>query len=73
MSFWICFSIQPYTLVYKLTPIQEGKETAKKEADHSRLVGSSFNKQENLQTRLVLGGHERVDLVIHLPESSKFT
>ena len=32
----------------------EGKERLKKEADHSRLAGGSFNKQENLHMRLAL-------------------
>ena len=30
----------------------------KKESDHSRLVGGNFNKQGNLQVRLVLGSGE---------------
>ena len=33
-----------------------GKERLKKETDHSKLVGGSFNKQENLHTRPLLGG-----------------
>ena len=33
----------------------EGKERLKKEADHFRLVGGSFNKQRNFLMRLVLG------------------
>lgn len=40
-------------------PYWEAKERPKDEADHSKLVGSSFNKRENVQTRLVLGGHTR--------------
>lgn len=36
----------------------EGKERQKKGAGHSRLVGSSFNNQENLRGRLVLGVHK---------------
>ena len=32
----------------------EDKERLKKEADHSRLLGGRFNKQGNLQARLVL-------------------
>ena len=36
-------------------PYTEGKETLKKEIEHSKLVGSSSNKQRNLYTRLVLG------------------
>lgn len=35
---------------------EEGRERPKKEADHSRLVGDNFNKQENLHIRLVLSG-----------------
>lgn len=31
-------------------PYSEGKERPKDEADHSRLIRSSFNKQENVQT-----------------------
>ena len=43
-------------LVCKLTPTHaEGKERPKNEADHSGLVGGSFNKQGNLPVRLVLG------------------
>ena len=37
-------------------PCKEDKEKLKKEADHSRLAGGSFHKQENLRRRLVLGG-----------------
>lgn len=33
----------------------EDRERPKKEADHSRLVGGRFNKQGNLEVRLVLG------------------
>ena len=33
----------------------EGKERLKKEVDHFRLVGVSFNKQRNFLMRLVLG------------------
>lgn len=36
----------------------KGKERPKKEADHSRLLGGSFNKQGNLLMRLVLGGQK---------------
>lgn len=35
----------------------EGKKGLEKEAEHSRLVSGSFNKQEDLIMRLVLGGH----------------
>ena len=37
-------------------PYAEGRESLKKEADYSRLVGGSFNKQGILHMRLVLGG-----------------
>lgn len=36
----------------------EGKERSKKEADHSILVVSRFNKQGNSHRRLVLGGYK---------------
>lgn len=44
-------------MVCKLEPILKGRERLKKAADHSRLVGGRFNKQENLFTRLTLGGY----------------
>lgn len=54
-------------LVHKLARILEDKELVKKETDHSRLVGGRVNKQENLNTRLVLGAATRwVDLHTHL-------
>ena len=43
------------TLLVQLAPYTESKEELRKGADHSRLVGDSFNKQENLHARLVLG------------------
>lgn len=46
-------------------PYMEGKERAKKEATHSRLIGDRFNKQGNLRTRLVLGGCKM--RFLHLP------
>lgn len=36
----------------------EGKERVKKEAEHSRLVGSRFNKHGNLLTKFVLDNHK---------------
>lgn len=45
-------------LVHKLVPTWENKERLKKETDHPRLVSGSFNKQENLCTRLILGGYK---------------
>jgi len=50
-------------------PYTEGKQRLKKEANHSRLAGSRFNKQGNLHTRLVLGSYK----MRSLPESEKFT
>ena len=47
-------------------PDMEGKERPKKEVDHSRLVGGSFNKQRNFLTRLVLGS-QRTSRSLHLP------
>lgn len=35
-----------------------GKERPKKEAEHSGLVGGSFNSKGNLHRRLVLGLHK---------------
>lgn len=45
-------------LVHKLVPIWENKERLKKKTDHPRLVSGSFNNQENLCTRLILGGYK---------------
>ena len=42
----------------KLAPIHRGQGETEEAADHSRLVGGRFNKQENLLMRLVLGGHK---------------
>ena len=39
-------------------PLRRGQERQKKEADHFRMVGGRFNKQENLHTRLALGVHK---------------
>lgn len=36
-----------------LSPFMKGKERLKKEADHCRFVGGSFNKKGNLHTRLL--------------------
>ena len=36
----------------------ESKERPKQEADHPRLVRGGFNKQGNLNMRLVLGGYK---------------
>ena len=44
----------------------EGKERLKTEADDSRLTGGRFNKQEDLYTRLVLGGY-KTSRSRHLP------
>lgn len=43
-----------------------GKERLKKEVGRSRLVGSRFNKQGNLHTRLVSGSH-KTSRSPHLP------
>ena len=43
----------------------EDKENLKKEADLSKLVGGSFNKQGNLHLRFVLGGYKTRSL--HVP------
>lgn len=40
----------------------EGKEKARKEADHSRLVDRKFNMQMNMLMRLATGGCKTVDL-----------
>lgn len=42
--------------IWKWTPYTKGKARLQKEADHFRLVGGSFNQQENLYRRFVLGG-----------------
>lgn len=53
---------------FKMGPQTRRARRLKKEADHSRLIGGSFLKQENLHRKLVLGGH-RGDLHTHLPKS----
>ena len=50
----------------KLVHIHRQQERPKKEADHSRLVGGSFNKKGNLCTRLVLSGH-KMSRSLHQP------
>lgn len=42
----------------EVPPYTEGKERPKKDLDHSKLAGSSFNKQGNLHIRLLLGGYK---------------
>ena len=37
-------------------PYKKGKERPQKEADYSRLVDGTFNKQGNLHRRLAFGG-----------------
>lgn len=46
-----------------MSPYTEGAERQKKE------VGGSFNKQENLHTRLVLGSQKTNRSHTHMPES----
>lgn len=56
-----------YVLVHDLVSLQgevwdwpqymEGKERTKKEADPSRLIRGTFNKQGNLHMTLLLGSH----------------
>lgn len=43
----------------------EGKKILKKEANHSSLVVDTFNKQENLYTRLALG-NRNISRSLHL-------
>ena len=50
--------LEKVSLILKLAPYMEGRERLKKESEHSRLVGGSFNKQGNFLTRLILGGCE---------------
>lgn len=62
----LCFSECMEVLVHNLGKFlgeirswpsyMKGKERPKEEADHSRLVGDSLNKQGNSHTRFVLGG-----------------
>lgn len=49
--------ISPSKIGYS-PPYAEGRERLKKETDHSKWVGGSFNKQRNLVMMLVLGGHK---------------
>lgn len=53
-------------LFQKLTPCMEGKESLKKEANHSRLVCGRFNKHGKLHMRFVLGGCE-TNRLLNLP------
>lgn len=53
-------------IVWNWLPYVEGWERSKKEASHSRLVGSRFNKQGNLHERLALGGC-KMSRSLHLP------
>lgn len=43
-------------LICKLAPVRRGLEETEEEADHSRLIGSRFNMQGNLNIRLAVGG-----------------
>ena len=40
---------------FKIGPYTEGKKNSKKEADHFRLEGRNFNKQENSHMSLLFG------------------
>lgn len=72
--FPIALLIFDYLLVHKLAPIlMQSKKKSKKEAGHFILVGGRFNKQGNLQRRLVLGGSKLVALCTHPPESLALT
>lgn len=53
----------------KLVPVYGGSGKTK-EADHPRLVGGNFKKQENLYTRLVSGGGKssRSQLLLPIPK-----
>ena len=69
-SGWFLFAISGFLRWnWSWPPYTEGKQRLKKEANHSRLAGSRFNKQGNLHTRLVLGSYK----MRSLPESEKFT
>lgn len=51
-----------------------GREIAKKEADHARLVGDGFNKKKNIiHMRLIWSSHKTSRPLTLEPESSKFT
>lgn len=53
----------------KLVPYMEGTERPKTEADYTRLVGGSFNKQGDFNVRLVLVSVRGINLGSHLLES----
>ena len=59
-------------LVCKPAPMHRRQGETEKEADHSRLLGSRFNKQENLLIRLVLGGYKMSKLLHPSPKSFFF-
>lgn len=50
-------------------PYTKGRKSTKKEVGCSRLGGGRFNKQGNIQMRLVLGATRWVNLCTHPPES----
>lgn len=49
------FSIWYYCYFLNWPLYVDGKEKPRKEANYSRMVGGSFNKQRNLHRKLVLG------------------
>ena len=64
---WFTFSSRGSWVKSERGPVlREGKERPKKEANHSRLVGGSLNKQENLLRKLVLGDL-KISRFPHLP------
>ena len=50
--------MEKHSVGCKLAPYREGKGKLRQEADHFRSVDGSFQKQENLWKRLLLGGRE---------------
>lgn len=48
----------PLDEICKWPSYMGGKRGPKKEADHSRLIGGGFNKQDSLHMRLVLGNYK---------------
>lgn len=53
----------------KMAPYVEGTERPKTEADYSRLVGGSFNKQGDFSVRVDLASVKAINLGSHLLES----
>lgn len=69
---WLIVDWKPWEvpgLNLKMAPYVEGTERPKTEADYSRLVGGSFNKQGDFSVRVDLASVKAINLGSHLLES----